>query len=177
MSVSRRSFLRGRTSAPAPIRPPWSLPEAAFVSACTRCDACVTACPSRIIARGDGGYPVVDFSRGECTFCGDCGRACAPKALDRDAVAGAAPWALAPQVGASCLAAHDVVCRTCGDTCPTRAIRFPPLLGRAAQPFVDATHCTGCGACVSACPVAAVALAAVLPPALSVAITEEGIEA
>jgi ferredoxin-type protein NapF len=176
MSMSRRSFLRGRTSVPVPIRPPWSLREAAFVAACTRCDACATSCPSRIVVHGDGGYPVVDFSRGECTFCGECVRACVPAALHRDAAA-ARPWALAPQIAASCLAARDVVCRTCGDTCPTRAIRFPPLLGRAPQPVTDETRCTGCGACVSACPVAAVTLAAVQSLAMSTAITEEGIEA
>jgi ferredoxin-type protein NapF len=55
-------------------------------------------------------------------------------------------------VAASCLARQGVLCRTCADVCPEGAIRFPPLLGRVAQPMPDIVRCTGCGDCVSACP-------------------------
>ena len=45
--TSRRDFLRGRISRPAPVlRPPWALDERDFLAACTRCDACVRACPT-----------------------------------------------------------------------------------------------------------------------------------
>jgi ferredoxin-type protein NapF len=64
-------------------------------------------------------------------------------------------------IGEACLARRGVVCRSCGDACPERAIRFPPLLGHVALPVVVADACTGCGDCVAVCPVAAVTLPAV----------------
>jgi ferredoxin-type protein NapF len=74
---------------------------------------------------------------------------------------GAAPSPRAVAViGESCLAKRGVVCRSCGDVCPERAIRFPPLLGRAAQPLLSAESCIGCGDCLAVCPVAAITLLA-----------------
>ena len=161
--VSRRQFLRGREGAVAPLRPPHALAEDAFVECCTRCDACAEACPTGIIRRGDGGFPEIDFARGICTFCNDCVRACKPAAL---AAQGAA-WTLRVEIGDSCIAQANVVCRSCGDSCDVSAIRFPPLRGAAALPVVNETNCTGCGACFSACPVSAITLR----PATAAAIT------
>jgi len=50
-----------------------------IVDRCTRCGACAAACPETIITAGDGGFPAVDFHRGECTFCGACADACPVK--------------------------------------------------------------------------------------------------
>ena len=61
---------------------------------------------------------------------------------------------------ATCLARNGVLCRTCGDVCPEGAIRFPPQLGRIAQPRLDTERCTRCGDCVAACPVTAISLGA-----------------
>jgi ferredoxin-type protein NapF len=155
--LSRRSFLRGRFSRRAvELRPPWALPQASFEQVCTRCDACITACPTRIVVRGANGFPRVDFLQGtgECTFCAECVAACVPKALLR--VEDVLPWQLKASITASCLAQQNVVCRSCGDVCTAAAIRFRPRLGGAALPELDATSCTGCGACVSVCPVKAV---------------------
>lgn len=155
-ALSRRRFLRGEFSAePGVLRPPWALAEPAFAGRCTRCDACVAACPTAILVAGSGGFPVVDFARGECTFCGDCVRACEPGALD---MAQPQPWQLALRIDAGCLAAANIVCRSCGDSCQSAAIRFRPQVGMAAQPQVDPAACNGCGACVRACPQGAVAL-------------------
>ena len=83
-SISRASLLRGRLrGGPPPLRPPWALAEPAFLEACTRCDACRAACPEGILVRGSGGFPLVDFQRGECTFCGRCAAACEDGALTR----------------------------------------------------------------------------------------------
>jgi len=71
----------------------------------------------------------------------------------------AAP-AVVAAIGEACLAGRGIVCRTCGDACPERAIRFPPLLGRAALPVLSLEACTGCGDCLPMCPVAAIALSA-----------------
>lgn len=59
---------------------------------------------------------------------------------------------------AACLARQGIVCRTCGDLCPTGAIRFRPQPGGVAVPLVDAAACTGCGECAPACPVGALTL-------------------
>ncbi|HEB99224.1 MAG TPA: ferredoxin-type protein NapF [Thiotrichales bacterium] len=157
--ISRFQFLRGdfggRETSP---RPPWSISEQAFLESCSRCDACFTACPERILVRGRGGYPEIDFSRGECTFCGRCARACPTAALG---VPEGPPWLLKAEIDERCLAAGGVVCRTCGEQCETGAIRFRLAAGGVARPELDLARCTGCGACVAPCPAQAIR---VLPP-------------
>ncbi|MGI9289718.1 MAG: 4Fe-4S dicluster domain-containing protein [Gammaproteobacteria bacterium] len=55
-------------------------------------------------------------------------------------------------LSSSCLTFSNVVCETCRDNCEVNAIRFPPRLNAVAIPDIDATRCTGCGDCTSACP-------------------------
>ncbi len=160
MDPQRRSFLRGRLAPlpnqPRPPRPPWAVDESAFVARCTRCDACVQACPPAILHRGDGGFPEVRFTEQGCTECGACVHACQPAALQR--LPGATPWAWKPHIGEACLARRRVECRVCGETCDHNAIRFRPTLGGVAQPQLDPDRCTGCGACVGPCPTQAIVL-------------------
>lgn len=156
VDASRRGFLRGRSRPRAEIRPPWSLPESTFIDRCTRCGDCLTACPQKILVVGDGGFPTVDFTRGECTFCGACTAACQPLALVRRE--GLPAWPCKALVGEACLPRRGVECRVCGDFCDVRAIRFPPRLGGSPLPDVDKDTCTGCGACVAPCPTAAIAI-------------------
>lgn len=154
----RRGLLRGRVRAVAPaLRPPWALAEADFLTRCSRCDACVAACPTGIVVAGEGGFPTVDFSRGECTFCGDCVPPCTPRALSRPA-ADAPPWSLTARIGDGCLALKGVECRVCGEACGEGAIRFRPRIGGVALAELDASRCTGCGACHAPCPVRAISL-------------------
>ena len=128
---SRRALLAGRLRpARSAIRPPWARLDR-FGELCTRCDACIQACPEGILLGGEDGLPEVDFSRGECTFCGTCAEVCPAPVFDR---ANALPWEIAARVGPSCLAAAGVVCQICRDCCPVGAIRFRPVLGRVAQP-------------------------------------------
>ena len=153
---SRRAFLQGRAVVEAPLRPPWAGDEGAFLDACTSCGACVSACSEKVLAKGAGGHPVFDPSRGECTFCAACVEACEPRALDFSRAD--QPWRLKAKIGASCLPERGVVCLSCRDACGDAAIRFRPTLG-VARPELVLEHCTGCGACVSVCPVEAIVVA------------------
>jgi len=156
VDVSRRGFLRGRPRPKAEIRPPWALAEAAFIDRCTRCNDCLPACPQAILIAGDGGYPTVDFSRAECTFCGECVKVCRPQALLRDN--DRTPWAIKALISDLCLARRGVECRVCGDFCDVRAIRFTPRLGGSPLPEIATEQCTGCGACLAPCPSQAIAI-------------------
>jgi pyruvate formate lyase activating enzyme len=54
-------------------------PELGFLkSLCTRCAACVTACPRQAVTHGAAGFPHVDRAR--CVGCGECVSACTHKA-------------------------------------------------------------------------------------------------
>jgi ferredoxin-type protein NapF len=102
------------------------------------------------------GLPTVDFARGECTFCGACAEVCPEPVFDRAALTA---WAVQAQVGDRCLAQRGIVCQSCRDACPVGAISFRPMLGRVAVPEIGLDACTGCGACVAPCPVAAIKVA------------------
>ncbi|MCL2345532.1 MAG: ferredoxin-type protein NapF [Desulfobulbus sp.] len=157
VDAARRGFLRGRTRPRAELRPPWAGPEAAFIDRCTRCRDCLPACPPGIVVSGDGGYPTLDFTRGECTFCAACVSACQPQALLRRD--GEVPWPYTAHIGAACLPARGSDCRVCGDHCAAQAIRFSPRIGGSPLPAIDASRCTGCGACLVPCPSQAIHIA------------------
>jgi ferredoxin-type protein NapF len=62
------------------------------------------------------------------------------------------------RIGGSCLAAAGITCMTCRDVCPEQAISVGMLRGGIFLPDLDATACTGCGACVAPCPGEAIVL-------------------
>lgn len=154
MDIFRRRFLGVSASPTTHYYPPWSLPEAQFIERCTRCDDCVNACPTGLLVCGDGGFPTASFATAACTFCGDCAKACSAGAIVR--MDDQAPWNFGIAIAASCLPLQGVECRVCGEACETGAIRFRPRVGGVALPEVDNTACTGCGACIAPCPVAAI---------------------
>lgn len=157
-TVSRMQLLRGNfTGGKDVLRPPWAVDEESFLDGCTRCDVCRDHCPTNIIVAGSGGFPIVDFSNGECTFCGDCGNYCEPGVLSSSARAsGDPPWTYLARFTRACLNRLGILCRSCGDHCIAGAIRFRPVLGGALMPTVASDRCTGCGACHAPCPVGAI---------------------
>ncbi|WP_078059333.1 ferredoxin-type protein NapF [Tropicimonas marinistellae] len=153
--ASRRDFLRADLTRTIVLRPPGAL-TVAFERACTGCGECASACPEAIIHTDHRGSVMLDLSRGACTFCGECARACPTDALD---VGRIGDWPWVATVGETCLSINNVACRSCEDACEARAIRFRLEVGGKARPNIDATECTGCGACIAICPVGAVSLA------------------
>lgn len=161
IDVSRRALLKGNLRHEPALRPPWAVPESLFLQLCTRCGECQGACETQIILPGDGGYPEVDFSRGECTFCQACVDSCPEGALvdlckSQGAMPeksqGALPWHHVANIGQECLGIKGVYCKSCGEVCEVGAISFTFGSGRVPVPNVMSDACNGCGACVSVCP-------------------------
>lgn len=154
--LNRMQFLRGDFKGELPIRPPWSKSEEEFTELCTRCDDCIAACPQNILFRGTAGFPEVSFSRAGCDYCQACAKACQTQAIEISPSKEFSPWTISARFKANCLSERGVVCRSCGDVCETRAIRFKLAVGGIALIDFDASACSGCGECVSLCPVAAI---------------------
>ena len=162
--IPRRQFLRGGflTSLQSQqikqqgfrgIRPPWSVDENDFITACTRCGDCIQVCETQILIKGSGEFPEVSFAQGECTFCHKCVESCRqPVFRPTDEL----PWLHKVEISDTCLIKQKVECRSCGDSCEMRAIRFKPALGGIAQITLNEADCNGCGACISSCPVSAI---------------------
>ncbi|MTI14823.1 ferredoxin-type protein NapF [Sansalvadorimonas verongulae] len=160
---TRRNLLRGilhpstdaKTAVYAPLYPPWSLPAEDFLNACTRCGNCIRQCPESIITTGDGGFPEVNFHKGECTFCGECVSACQAGALIKQHPS-QKPWTYIAHIKDNCLALNGVTCSRCADECESNAIKLNYSVLGISTPSVNSESCTGCGACVSVCPVNAI---------------------
>ena len=157
-AINRMQFLRGDLRGKnAPLRPPWAVSEERFVDICTRCGKCVDACFDGLIIEGRGKFPEMNFARGGCDFCTDCVSVCEPAALLRTSE-DAAPWSLKATILPTCLSLNAVICRSCGEACDERAIRFQLETGGVARPLLDREACTGCGECFAVCPVRCITL-------------------
>jgi ferredoxin-type protein NapF len=155
-SASKAGASKNEASASGllPQRPPWALPESLFTDQCTRCHECISACDEEIILIGDGGFPEIDFNRGECSFCEDCVVACEPAALMKQEGNNAFHFNIT--IDNSCLAKQKTHCQSCKDVCDSRAISMPwptsITQGSIQTPEINLDDCTSCGACISTCP-------------------------
>lgn len=153
---SRRSLLGGRDQA-APdkhVRPPWTN-QSRVQEFCTSCGDCIGACPEGILQSGPAGTPVINFSVGPCTFCYACADACEQPVFDARL---SVPWDARVTISQTCLLTDGVSCQSCTDACDDSALRFDFTSGIAGSIDVDQSRCTGCGACVSVCPVDAISV-------------------
>lgn len=159
-TISRAQFLRGDWRGKKPdIRPPWALPEPEFSSACDGCGKCVTACKEKIISISFRKLPELNFSQAGCTYCGECSAVCAPGALHHKHQPGELPWQLKAVINDKCLARRGTNCVRCIEECEYDAIVAKPTLGGRINMRVDHSACSGCGMCISTCPVNEISLA------------------
>ena len=139
------------------LRPPGALPEAQFLTACTRCTACQEACPYDSIRRLGpelgtvSGTPAIVASESPCYLCEDmpCITACEPKAL-LPVSRGDVRMGTAVLDADRCYLSTNQPCDYCVVRCPigNTAIYF----GSDGLPAVSKDHCTGCGVCAYLCP-------------------------
>lgn len=135
------------------LRPPGAIEEDRFLRDCTRCDACLKACPPGAIVhapdrlRKAAGTPMIDPMRQPCTMCPDtpCVEACDHGVLSRDIPVKMGTASIST---VNCLAHNGSFCTVCSEHCPVEnAIEV--TMGR---PTINADACTGCGVCQFVCP-------------------------
>ncbi|MBO9477041.1 ferredoxin-type protein NapF [Shimia sp. R11_0] len=157
----RRHVLQGRFDAADVLRPPGACGPEIFENLCTHCGDCAEACPQAIITADQNGFPILDVSLRACTFCGKCTEVCKTEALSD-----AHPWMWRADIAETCLSVHAISCRACEDHCDEVAVRFRLMTTGRAQPEIDRDLCSGCGACVGACPTQSISLRRVAPSTL-----------
>jgi len=155
-TINRHQLLRGQFEGEKTIRPPWSVREIAFTENCTRCFECAEACHSQLIVKGSGGYPEISFNRQGCDFCEACVRSCPENVLHINAQNIKDPWQHTASINDECFSARGIVCRSCGEICESRAIKFSPGISGITQVILNTAACNGCGECVHVCPAGAI---------------------
>ena len=154
--MNRLQFLRGNYKGEQALRPPWSQVEHMFTNLCDRCDKCIQACHTQVIIRGGSGFPEMNFSKAACDFCQECVQACPTQALKLTDINQYQPWHYKASINDKCFAERGIVCRSCGEVCEMRAIRFKLAVGGVAHIEFNTSDCSGCGECVSICPANAI---------------------
>ncbi|MDR0534692.1 MAG: 4Fe-4S binding protein [Verrucomicrobiales bacterium] len=147
------------------VLPPGAHHRDRFLSHCTACQLCISACPSHVIESSFLEYgaisglmkPKLNFNKSFCNFnCTVCGDVCPDNAL--------LPLPLTQKhvtrIGIAhtehkeCIIYRDgTACGACAEHCPTAALQMKktPEFGEPL-PVVDEQYCIGCGACQYACP-------------------------
>jgi ferredoxin-type protein NapG len=137
------------------IRPPGAISERHFLQACTRCDACIHACPKDAIRKAPKamgflvmGTPYIDPIKTPCVMCDDlpCIPACEDNAL-LPVQLEEVNMGYAILNKKNCKAYSNIFCQQCVIDCPVPgAITQKDML-----PMIHKDVCTGCGVCARSC--------------------------
>jgi ferredoxin-type protein NapG len=135
------------------LRPPGAVEEQAFLAGCTRCAACIDACPHHAIVhaplrfRRAAGTPMIDPIEQPCWMCRDypCIAACEPGVLRFDVPV---KIGVARIDTVTCLAYQGTFCTVCSEQCPVD----DAIETAAGRPRIVEAACTGCGVCQHVCP-------------------------
>ena len=143
-----------RRQQPLGPRPPW---HRQVMESCSQCEQeCAASCLPGIISihtdeHEHAGTPWLDFSVTGCTLCGDCAEACPSldsyekESFRMDNI---------QLAKTSCLTWNNIFCMSCLGKCDVRALR----LDERRRLILNDSLCTGCGMCIHACPVNALAI-------------------
>ncbi len=143
------------------IRPPFATAELEFLAACTRCGACMEACPEQVIfplaARlgvSVAGTPALDLLNRACALCEGwpCVAACEPGALrlpevEPDESPPLPKLARAHIDPGRCLPYSGPECGACRDVCPVPGA----MVWMSERPVIEPGLCVGCAQCRHAC--------------------------
>ena len=152
-------------------RPPFAKDELDFLLACTRCNACIEACPHEVIfplpircGAEVVNTPALDVLNKGCHLCKDwaCVTACEDKALIFPALSPEKPEHEAPHQPTAqecpplgkavvdetiCIAYSGPECGACRGSCPIA----DTLLWQGEKPSINSDTCVGCGLCRQMC--------------------------
>jgi ferredoxin-type protein NapF len=164
-AVAGLGWRRAARAARPPVLPPGALPADRFGAVCTRCYACVNACPSGVLRVGwpRGGrdlaawfQPELDADAGACEeFCRACTQVCPSGAIRplSEESKRRRQLGVARVTRSACLAwADGEYCMVCQEFCPYHAIESVPDARGVPRPVVNPSVCRGCGFCQHACP-------------------------
>lgn len=149
--TTRRQFLRTGNKGEVQ-RPPWT-DEERVKESCTSCGACISACPEAILIAGPAKTPIVDFSLGACSFCQNCVSACDENVFSDTSEP---PWNLKAGIKNNCMLSNGISCQICADSCLEEALKFDLSHFPSGKMNIETEACTGCGACLSVCPINAI---------------------
>jgi ferredoxin-type protein NapF len=147
-----------------PVLPPGAVSADQFGSVCSRCYACVNACPTHILrVDAPGRMRLIDWfqpemkpNAGTCEeFCNACTQVC-PTGAIRDLTEKEKRYrqiGVAEVIRHACLAWEDQeYCMVCDEYCPYNAIETEMSAQGIPQPVVIPDRCRGCGYCQNQCP-------------------------
>ncbi len=144
------------------IRPPYAKAELEFLLACTRCNACIEACPHNIIfplsAKNGADVmttPALDLLNSGCHLCHDwpCVTACDSSALalpdkQKDDETLPLPNLARATINTElCLPYKGPECGACADSCVVEGA----LVWLRERPTINADLCVGCARCREHC--------------------------
>ncbi len=148
-----------------PVLPPGARTLDNFAATCTRCYACIDACPTGVLTvRKKGGVaelciPELDFDKCDGAYCEQycnaCLQACPSGAIQSLSMERKQQQKIATAsiIREACLSWEDrQECLACDEFCGYNAIEMRTGRDGIPKPVVNPRKCRGCGACRNICP-------------------------